>query len=487
MATLNEKIGLARALFGTDRTDAPSVNRISGTATADSSDGTVTVQLEDGDIVELGCIGSVRQGQTVTVHVQGASAQVVAAEGWGDALQESVDEAVEVATATGQHFWDDDNGAHVTEVTREDWETQPSGFNALWNSLELLFRRALNNLVAITQSAVTFYDGDGNDAENITASFGGSGFQVGTEGSSRLVGEDMSLELIDSSGFTYFKLQDLTGEYFTDTFTGDGTEQVFSLSLPFFGYAPGPSSMTVTVDDVVIPFGSSGWTSSSTPDGTGSYVAKIHFATAPADGAEIEATYQSTDGNAKSLFFGRRRNGAGKGAMSVSLGFATEASGTYSHAQNHGTVASSQAQTALGRFNVADDVSAVIIGNGTGDSARSNALTVDWDGNVEAAGGLTLYGGTAFHDMLTIETHTSAAIGSIAASGTKWVTVDCTKSGYKLLGPIGYYINGATALTVYACNRSSTTACQAALRNPTSSASSSTAKLEIQALYVKAL
>ena len=48
------------------------------------------------------------------------------------------------------------------------------------------------------------------------------------------------------------------------------------------------------------------------------------------------------------------------------------------------TRAASNFQTALGKCNVedADDVYAVIVGNGTSDSSRSNALTVDWDGNV---------------------------------------------------------------------------------------------------------
>ena len=45
-------------------------------------------------------------------------------------------------------------------------------------------------------------------------------------------------------------------------------------------------------------------------------------------------------------------------------------------------------QTALGKYNVEDanDVYAVIIGNGTSDSERSNALAVRWDGLVDQAG-----------------------------------------------------------------------------------------------------
>lgn len=62
----------------------------------------------------------------------------------------------------------------------------------------------------------------------------------------------------------------------------------------------------------------------------------------------------------------------------------TEAKGSYSHAQNLGTKTLSQAQTALGKYNATGSTYAVIVGNGTSDSARSNALTTDWDGIVGA-------------------------------------------------------------------------------------------------------
>lgn len=72
------------------------------------------------------------------------------------------------------------------------------------------------------------------------------------------------------------------------------------------------------------------------------------------------------------------------GVRSHAEGDDTEASGRTSHAQNEGTIAASSSQTALGRYNISDDGDsyALIIGNGTSDSNRSNALTVDWQGNV---------------------------------------------------------------------------------------------------------
>ena len=549
MATLNEKINLARDLFGTSKTDAPSVNRISGTATADSSDGTVTVQLDDGDVIELGTIGSVRSGQTVTVHVQGNSAQVIAAEGWGDAIQTTVDEAAEVANATNQHFWSDDNGAHITEVTQDEWNDSSdpnyhSGYNSLWNSLGLLFRRALNNLVAITQGAVTFYDGSGNNAANVTASFGSSGAQVGKSGDAHIVMDYRSLQTFDKGGAGFFTVADMRDDTgfaeITSVFAGDGERWRFNSSPS----ANPVSGVTVTVSD------SSGGARSVYNNGA---FLIVDFATPPTAGATITVEYTTDSADAKFYTVGTRMQGAAIGAMSyaegrettasgyaahaeghettasqwaahaegyqtvASLSYAhaegqettashlaahaegwgseasgqqshaegayTVASGTYSHAQNEVTIAAGQSQTAIGKYNVADTTSALIIGNGAGPSNRSNALTVDWNGNVSLGGGLSLYGGTTFGGMFSTDA-VSTTIGSISAGASKWVTIDTTRANHAAIALVGYYINGANMLVPY-CARMSGTDAQFALRNSGTSASSSSATIEAQVLYVK--
>lgn len=70
--------------------------------------------------------------------------------------------------------------------------------------------------------------------------------------------------------------------------------------------------------------------------------------------------------------------------------------GKHSLAQGEGVKASKSAQHANGRFNIEDiDASteygkyAHIVGNGTSDSARSNAHTLDWEGNAWFAGKVT--------------------------------------------------------------------------------------------------
>ena len=102
----------------------------------------------------------------------------------------------------------------------------------------------------------------------------------------------------------------------------------------------------------------------------------------------------------------------------------TFAIGESSHSQGLGTTANKLAQMAIGSWNVLDTSSstvhpslnddygeyALIIGNGTNKNNRSNALTVDWDGNINAAG--SYYG--------SIPTCKYIAAASTAKSATGW-------------------------------------------------------------------
>lgn len=76
------------------------------------------------------------------------------------------------------------------------------------------------------------------------------------------------------------------------------------------------------------------------------------------------------------------------GEISHAEGSYTTASGIISHAEGWGTVASGEYQHVQGKNNISDTTSAHIIGNGTGseDVNRSNAHTIDWNGNAWFAG-----------------------------------------------------------------------------------------------------
>lgn len=76
-------------------------------------------------------------------------------------------------------------------------------------------------------------------------------------------------------------------------------------------------------------------------------------------------------------------------------GYYSETGGAYAHAQNNHTVAGGKSQTSIGEYNLLDQGAtdytrgnyAFIIGNGTSDNNRSNALTVNWTGDVDIASG----------------------------------------------------------------------------------------------------
>lgn len=168
--------GRTRAETNSVMTDATTRTYV-GTATSASEDGSVYVALsqdvtlpddDDGEHglgVEMPTTVAVDEGDEVLVTVFGGGVMkapvVTGNPGFGDRIQTQVDnaetlatEAQEVAQATGQHFWEGDDGAHVTQVTRTEWESVTphgtgKGPNSLWNSLGMLFRDGLTNLMAV--------------------------------------------------------------------------------------------------------------------------------------------------------------------------------------------------------------------------------------------------------------------------------------------------------------------------------------------------
>lgn len=93
------------------------------------------------------------------------------------------------------------------------------------------------------------------------------------------------------------------------------------------------------------------------------------------------------------------QNTTASGEKSHAEGNYTTASGYYSHAEGGNTTANHRSQHVFGEYNIADGSTNLtsnkgnyveIVGNGTSDNARSNARTLDWDGNEILAGKLTV-------------------------------------------------------------------------------------------------
>lgn len=192
-----------------------------GTIIAVDGQGNATVDLGNGQRAHASLGVGAREGDNVAVEFGGMSAVVTrnTTDPPDNAVarnaEKVADEAAAVAAATGQHFWDDGNGVHVADEERDDWDAEwaepnhgsiatPTDerpwHNILMNSLGILLRRGLLNLVSITRSAIAFYDGLGNAAANVVAKFGSDGVQIGKLDSQHAVIDSNGLSVLDGGG-----------------------------------------------------------------------------------------------------------------------------------------------------------------------------------------------------------------------------------------------------------------------------------------------
>lgn len=102
----------------------------------------------------------------------------------------------------------------------------------------------------------------------------------------------------------------------------------------------------------------------------------------------------------------------------------TQALAEYSHAGGLGTIAVRNCQTVIGKYNKQDtgDVYALIIGNGTGDSSRSDALAVEWDGGIHVAGSSYAIGDIVSADStISLESGDGTGIAYVSLPPGTWL------------------------------------------------------------------
>ena len=111
------------------------------------------------------------------------------------------------------------------------------------------------------------------------------------------------------------------------------------------------------------------------------------FSHAEGFGATASGTHSHAEGD-KTTASGGHSHAEGErttasGYDSHAEGYVTTASGEYSHAEGYEVIASSKYQHVQGKYNIEDSSNtyADIVGNGKNGSARSNAYTLDWEGN----------------------------------------------------------------------------------------------------------
>lgn len=161
------------------------------------------------------------------------------------------------------------------------------------------------------------------------------------------------------------------------------------------------------------------------------------------------------------------------GIDSKAIGYLAKANGQYSYALGYATVAKSDYQCVVGVLNEEDssDKYVFIVGCGNANTQiRSNALTVDWSGNVASSGTIT-EAGTLLSNKYAAKshTHTPANIGALAgvsANGyygmgtpagntNDWIRttvngiIPYQSGGASALGTSGWPFNTAYIKTIY--------------------------------------
>ena len=308
-----------RMLAGARRAEGTAIRRPSNVcmtqmvAVEDSSDGTVKVDpgglvisQDESQYVHVPTIGSVRDGDIVNVALVGddgsaKSPLVLGPEGGGDRQQEQIDAATEVANATAQHFWYDDNGAHVSTEAGEAEGTQ----NSLWNSLGMLFRKGANNLMALvtgTSPSVVIYDGTGNTAANVVASFASDLIELGKGsvnaviefcgGMARLRYDQLGMFLESLNVYTWLRLQEdgTTGMNYVTIGAHDGNSPGHMSFMQVEADSAG-ANVTIATEEIIAAV--TGVQGLLRPIG----IYSVTMTTPPSDGADATVYFSTAAGD----------------------------------------------------------------------------------------------------------------------------------------------------------------------------------------------
>ena len=260
-------------------------------------------------------------------------------------------------------------------------------------------------------TAGTYIVGKVGGVDTVLAEFTASGAVIGenASGKSRTIISADGMQVYRNVSGTDTQIANLG--YGSGTASGGGTADA-----PYYTFGTRPSNATIGNYSIV----------------EGNYNAAVGYSSHAEGGSNVasgEASHAEGEDNTAS------------GAISHAEGQYTTASGLFSHSQNWHTIAQRKSQTVIGEYNSLDTTGttttrgdyAVIVGNGTADNARSNALTVDWSGNVEAAGDVTDGAGNTLSSLITTQTYDLGAVsytaGTIGTVGTT-KTTSITKSGY---------------------------------------------------------
>ena len=149
-----------------------------------------------------------------------------------------------------------------------------------------------------------------------------------------------------------------------------------------------------------------------------------------AEGLQTAATYKAAHAEGEdSTASGRDAHAEGRGttasqAQAHAEGLNTTAGHTAAHAEGNTTQTGNNYQHVQGKYNVGKSTTAFEVGNGTSNNARSNALELDWDGNLTVAGTIEDSSGISLSDCQLMALSSAITIG-----GTAQTTVEGALNG----------------------------------------------------------
>ena len=349
-------------------------------------------------------------------------------------------QAKDIADNTAQYFWVSsdatDSGVHITEVPQADFiaDRENGGGNLLARSNGIIVRDGLNELAKFGSDGIII-----GDVDNLNIKITNDRmlmYSKSTPTIQLITGDDTKsvantalyvtfpfstvttkTYVVDSEKNNFFKYSTSVKALFdvtdgSDTITerigrsftfGTSASKTMSYDTPDYTFS---CSCTIEYDGAYT-FIIKDWTYSNikrvafyieydleeaAPNvilGTTTAKSFGAFSVTEGDGCQASGDNSHAEGEG-SKAIGLTSHTEGKstiarGSMSHAEGYASKANGYCSHAQNYATIADSSSQTAIGKFNISDsdNTYSFIIGNGTSGSYRSNALTVDWNGNVQ--------------------------------------------------------------------------------------------------------
>ena len=408
--------------------------------------------------------------------------------GMTKAAQDAYD-AKTLADDTNQYFWyaptGADTGAHITEVPQDEWNDSSdpnyhSGGNLLARSNGIAVRDGMTELatfgatgetIGITDGTQSYMRMDYHSMKMIDKN-GETYFHVsdlrGANGEAELTYTDngdgntktfnfdppaidtsYSVTVSDSSGgaitkatssFT-FASAPTDGATITLTYTTNNFRtKAYTIGMRGVGDV---GAMSVAEGLYTIASGSSSHAEGNRTVASGDNThAEGYGSTASGDFSHAEGnntissgdySHAEGDNSIASGDFSHAEGGWGteaSGQSSHAEGAGSIASGGTSHAQNRGTIAGYSNQTAIGAYNNNISGNAFEIGNGVDSNNRSNALTVDWSGNIKASGGITVEDhnseiGTVVDAYLTadkaVATSTNVALFYITLDKGIWI------------------------------------------------------------------